>query len=273
MDFTKVRLVGLSTVDLPIVGALPSDPYILKNADGLGPPESDVFIANTLYLGGVYQGRRPQGREIVLTVGLSPNYTSGQTVQSLRTALYGLLTPGTVEDSIPVQIMNGSTIVAVTDGYVKNIVPVYFTKDPEVQITITCAQSYLQAPAVVNVATASLSKTAPSIVNAGTAPTGFHMEVTFTAAKSVLTIGTDATFLKQMRFDYSFLSGDTLVFDTRPGLRSVQLIRNGVTSNIISALNSASTWLLLHGGVNTFSVITNTFNWGPVFYTPQYWGV
>ncbi len=48
MDITKIRIIGLSTVDLPIIGALPSDSYILKAADGLGPPESDVSIASSL---------------------------------------------------------------------------------------------------------------------------------------------------------------------------------------------------------------------------------
>lgn len=268
MYFTKIRLNGLTVVDLPIVDALPSDLYILKSADGLGPPEIDVSIANTLNAGGVYQGRRPQSREIVLQVGLNPNYAAGQTASDLRTSLYGMLTPGYV-DNITIEIMNGSTVLVKTTGYVKKLEVVPFTKDPEVQIVIPCLQQYLQAAA--NLFIAPASKSAPVINNVGTAPAGFHLEVIFTAGLSSWTLS-DASG-KKMQVTYAFLTNDKLEIDTRPGFRGIWVTRGGVRTNIIYALSSDSVWYMLHGGDNVFSTSSQSFNWGDVYFLPQYWGI
>ncbi len=47
MKFNKIRLLGVTNVDLPIVGADPSGPYVLKSADGLGPPNRTLFRNKT----------------------------------------------------------------------------------------------------------------------------------------------------------------------------------------------------------------------------------
>lgn len=269
MHFTKLRLIGLYTVDLPIVGALPSDVYILKDVEGLGPTEIDVSIAQTLNAGGVYQGRRPQSREIVAKVGLNPDYKSGMTASNLRETLYGLLTPGYI-DSVDVQIVDNTTILVKTTGIVKKLEINPFSKDPEVQITIPCLQQYLLAPNLLYVTPAS--KSAPEIINVGSAPAGFHMEVIFTSDPGTNWILSDITG-KKMQFDYDFAIGDTLIFDTRPGFRGIWRTRAGVTLNIIYALSTDSTWYMFHGGSNVFATSTQGFTWGDVYYLPQYWGI
>lgn len=178
MYFTKVRLNGLAAIDLPVVNAKPSDIYILKGAVGLGPPEVDVSIANTLNAGGFFQGRRPQPREIVLHIGLNPNYKTNQSAADLRTQLYGLLTPGNYT-SIKIEIYNDTTSLMYVNGYVKKLEIAPFSKTPEVQVTFACMEQYFLAPTALYVDPGS--KTAPLIKNIGTAEAGFHMELTFTA--------------------------------------------------------------------------------------------
>lgn len=268
MRFTKIRLAGLTSIDLPISGAMPSDRYILKEVDGLGPPEVDVSIADTLNAGGVYQGRRPQNREIVLKIGLNPDYSSGQTASDMRTYFYGMLTPGST-DEVGVFVLNDANVVACTTGYVKKLEISPFSKDPEVQITIACVWPYLQAPMVLYVDPSG--KSTPEIENSGTAPSGFHMEVIFTQPASSWVL-TDATG-KKMEFVYDFLVDDKLSFDTRPGYRSINLERNLITSNILYSLSANSEWVMLYGGLNTFVSSSSDFNWGDVYYTPQYWGI
>ena len=148
MYFTKVLLTGITPISLPIVGALPSDVYILKSVEGLGPPEVDVSITKTLNAGGVYQGRQPQNREIVLMIGLNPNYKIGQTVSDLRESLYGFLTPGYL-DHVVIEIVNGVTTIAKTIGYVKKIEINPFSKDPQVQVTLACLKPYFEAPTIL----------------------------------------------------------------------------------------------------------------------------
>lgn len=262
MKFTKIRLIGLETVDLPIIGARPSDPYICKGVDGLGPPQSNVVIVK-----GQFQSRQTEDRELVFRVGLNANYRAGQTVESLRQILYGLLTPDEREDVI-IQIMDGDTVVAVTTGYVKNIEPVLFAKEPEVQITIPCAGSYFEHPEELTIdITGSGSLEVP---NTGTAPTGFFMAIFFTGPQSfwVLSKGN-----QKMRFDASFTAEDTLWIDTRPGQREITRMRNGVETSLLHTLSANSVWLMLRGGTNTFTGSGTAFEWGSIKYTPLYWGV
>src|SRR5689334_2316445 len=94
MKIDTLRLVvGPTTVDLPVVGADPSGPFVLKGADGLGPPDIDVVIADMVQEGGVRQKKRASNRQIVALVGLNPDWSTGITPEDLRTVLYELLTP------------------------------------------------------------------------------------------------------------------------------------------------------------------------------------
>jgi hypothetical protein len=270
MKFTKIRLNGLSTVDLPIVNALPTDIYILKAADGLGPPEVDVSIANTLNAGGFYQGRRPQPREIVLRIGLNPNYRASQTVADLRASLYGMLTPG-VSDIVQVDIMDGDTQLVYTTGYVKKLEIAPFSPTPEVQLVLACMQQYLLSPTLLYVNPGS--EASPVISNVGNAPAGFEMEVIFTAATTNWAL-VDANGVG-MGFAHAFASGDKLIFNTQPGSRGAWLVANGTSTktNFIHKVTYDSTWYMLHGGDNIFATSSQNFNWGNVSYLPQYWGI
>jgi hypothetical protein len=269
MKFTKIRLTGLYTIDLPIVNAHPSDMYILKNADGLGPPEVDVSIVDALNSGGYYQGRRTNLREIVLHIGLNPDYITNQSVADLRNSLYGTLTPG-LADNVRVDIMLEDTSLVYTSGYVKKMEIAPFSQTPEVQVTISCVDKYWKTNNFLYLI--DLNKVTPTINNVGTAPSGFHMEVIMTAAQTWWTISNDGG-KSRFRVDYNFQVGDKLIFDTRPGFREVKLERTTVVSNIIYALSADSTWYLLHGGENIFNTTFQTFEWGSVFYHPQYWGI
>lgn len=269
MKFDKVRLVGLYTTELPIKNALPSDPYILKAADGFGPPEIDVMLANTVVGDPIYQGSKPQNREPVIRIGLNPDHGSGQTASEMRTALYGLLTPGPT-GSIVMELVNEGFVVATTPGYAKRLEIAPFSETPEVQLTMACIRPYLDAPNVLYV-TPGGSQSAPEITNTGTAKTGFRMEVIFTQALSGWSIFD--TMGKKMEFSYDFLPGDRLAFDTRPGNRGVWITRDLITSPILYSLVSGSTWLDLHGGTNIFTTSSPAFTWGDVYFRPQYWGV
>lgn len=268
MRFTKIRLVGLATTDLHIIGALPSDRYIIKNVDGLGPPEINVTIADTLNAGGVFQSKRPNNREVVLQVGLNPDAYTGQTASDLRATLYGLLTPG-ADGVVKIQIMNDTVIMGQTTGYVKKLEINPFSKDPEVQITIASTQPYWSAENTLFLDPGG-TKLAPTLMNAGTAPTGVHFQIIFTEVTNGWAL-TDATG-KSMTFTGVFQIDDVLTFDTRPGIRTIQRTRTGTTTNLISSLVSGSSWITLYGGLNTFVASSPTYNWGDVYYVPQYWG-
>lgn len=276
MDFTKVRLVGTSNVDLPISGVAPSDMFVCKGIDGLGPTERNVVISNTRMQGGVYQGYTPQNRQIVALVGLSPDWATGQTASDLRELLYGLLFTDD-DDSVTVQIMNGSTVLMETVGYAPKMEINPFTKDPEVQITIDCLSPYFQDPTEITVDTSSLgSASILTFDNPGSAPSGYHLEFAMTSADSQVGFWNDlAASNKFFSVTYDFLIDDHLIIDTTPGIIGVYRTRPASADvNLLYALDPGYSWIQVKAGTNVINSFGNIDMTDCVVkYTPQYTGV
>jgi len=269
MRFTSIRLKGITTVDFPVVNTSSFDPYILKSAEGLGPPEINVFIAQSSGMDGYYKGRETQYREIVLSVSLNPNYKENITVSDLRSELYSLLSSG-VSDSIDFVIVNEDGIEFMyTTGYIKKMEVVPFSATPEVQITIACAKSYFEASDGIH-ASLNPTQTQQEIINEGTAETGF-----------VLTVSCQYTTPQFDLFDYrgkktviqfDFKQDDILIIDSRAGSRSITLERDDVFENIIYAMSMDSDWLTLYNGYNRIYSYSD-FLWDDLYYIPRYWGI
>lgn len=280
MIFNKLRFVGATSVDLPIIGADPAGPFVLKGVDGLGPPEREVTISRTVQEGGKRQGTRTHNRQIVARVGLQPEWDIGQTPAELRTILYGLLTP---KYGLPVvaQIMLGGTVIAQSQGDISRFETALFSKDPEVQITLDCDYPYLKSPtARIQMPEKSVvdGKTAIDIENEGTAPAGFWMSFTLQSAQPTpLQISDDSAFGQIMEIGGLWEAGDTLIIDTRTGQRNIWKTRSGTTVPVsaIGDLSGTSPWMQLHGGDNRLLINNLAFDFvGNGFeHTPAYWGV
>lgn len=280
IKFTKVRLIGLAQYDLPIIGAKLDDPYICKAIDGLGPSEVDVHVSNLAQQGGFFQGRRPNNREIVIRIGLNPNYILGESPAALRQALYGLLTTDASRGDIDIQLLDGNTVVAVTSGWVKKFETVLFSKEPEVQITFTTVEPYLSAPAELTLS--PIDDTNFVINNLGSAPAGIKMNITLSAAMDYIQFTHDGYEFSVGKIEDTanpgeymwpgFLAGDVVDINTILGQRAVSYTRSSVVTNAIDLVEGK--WLELHGGLNTIVVFpTANLVINNVKYTPKYWGV
>lgn len=277
MKFTSIRLEGLQHIDLPITNAKVSDPYILKEAEGLGPPEVNIFITQTRHMDGYYKGREAQYREIVLTIGLNPNYKDNIMISDLRSELYGLISSG-LSDSIDIVIVNNSTDLMRTTGYVKKMEVVPFRADPEVQITISCISSCFRDQKNMYVDIDS-ENGFQDITNKGTAETGIVFTVQANAAFSPGFMITDDR-QNSMWINEKFEQNDILTIDTRPGSRSIMVTRfhprtlsYEAPKSLLYALSRDSDWVWLYSGVNRLSFFSSVFSWTEFYYTPQYWGI
>lgn len=282
MKFTKLRLVGATTVDLPLFGEDALGPYVLKNSDGLGPPDIVVSIGATQQEGGIYQGKKAANRQAVMLIGLQPEWDIGQTSADLRTELYGLLTPR-FGKLIQMEVWNDTTLIAKAEGHFSKFEAAIFSKDPAVQLTLDCTHPYLQSPnllfQVPNEGVAS-GKTWFEVQNAGTAPSGFMMSLNITTGfTGALTINDDGGPTgEKLTVTRAWSAGDKFTLDTRPGSRGVWRTPSG-TSAAQSILNDldgdTSTWLQLYGGLNKLWINNLNFDWvAPGFgHTPAYWGV
>lgn len=267
MKFTKLSLVGDQTIDFPIIGISSSDSYILRGVDGLGPPTIGPGSSNPHDL-----DRVVGDRQVVMLIGLVPNYAAGETVEGLRENLYSMYSP--VIGYTTLKIMDDSTELAYTTGYVSNIEISPFSADPLVQITLDCIQSYFQYPSVIQTDLSSQTTQNLVLQNIGSAPVGFKLEQTLSSVPGALVklIDSDAFDTKAIQLEYTFLVNDYIIIDTRKGSRDILLGRDGSYTSIIDAMTDDSTWLYLKKGANNF-VSTAGSVWVSYDYTPQYLGV
>lgn len=273
LQFDAIRLTGLNQIELPIFGTLSKSPFQITAADGLGPPELELVLAETHAPGGIFVSRRTQGREIVLRMGLNPDHTSGQTIADLRYLLYGLLSPGVdpQNQSINVALVLDNVAQATSTGYIKRIEIVPFNKSPEVQLTISCLGPYLNATELSSPTIVENSGTF-QIDNTGLAPTGIAFEVVFPSTQSIFTLSVVGG--KFMRFATQIQANDILTVDTSEATRFVGLKRNGDYIRFMEVLDDTSEWIILHGGEHVFQytnipgLIWNHFN-----YRLRYWGI
>lgn len=272
IDYDTIRVAGDVNVDFSLRQARPTDSYILREAEGITAPEFNMQIANTLYQGGVFQNRQSINRQVVLNIRLNPNYGAGETVKSLRQNLYKMLSPRW-KQPVRVQLMLAGTVVAEVEGHVSGMPMNPFVKDPEVQITIDCLSACWFAPTPVNYVPDSPSF--PTIDYEGTAPVGFWMQIQYPQNSNNFEIHHIDNPFEKIKVAMTFYQNDILSIDTRPGLRSVLLTRNAVTTSVLSALTEDSKWIELYEGTNelrAITVATAGISWLGVSYVPQWWG-
>lgn len=282
MKMDQLRFVSGTIVDFPMMGADPSGPFVLKNVDGLGPPQVGVRMARTVLEQATYQGKSSSLRQIIATVALQPNWDIGQTAEELRTQLYSLLTPryGLM---VQAQIMYEGEVVGYAQGQVSNMEPAIFAKDPAVVITLDCDYPYFLGPNVVVQEPehrAVSSQQALDVINEGTAPAGFRMGVILRAPVTGSLILSDADPRGQrIQIDgINWVAGDKLCIDTRPGYRNIYRgAGGGIYQSVLNNLNaSVSEWIQLYGGDNTLMLNVSALDWDEAIlfsHQPAYWGV
>ena len=282
MKMDKLRIIGPTVVDFPIVGAEASGPFVLKSVEGLGPPDITVHLARTTLQKASYQGTTPTLKQLIILIGLQPDWNTGQTPEELRTILYGLLTPR-YNQLLKIQVMHGGAVLGYVEGQVSKLEAAIFVKDPAVQITIDCDDSYWLRDAVVQEPAQSTVGGVRNftVENEGTAPAGFRMGVVLRDhVGTTLTLSDTNPLGQKFQVDgIDWQSGDKFVIDTRSGSRGVWRGPGG--GALVSVLNnmnaSVSEWIQLYGGNNELQLNTATaFDWDPAYkflHQPAFWGV
>lgn len=274
MKITKIRAVGPTITDFPLEHAEPEGPYLLKGVDGLNP------VDVTLLRNG---GKATATRQVVLLVGLQPDYNMGQTSEELRTELYGLLTPH--GKSVPeLHFMEDASVRAYVQGNVVKMEAGLFSADPEVQITVECigtTRSYLMGPNLMT-DEPSIPGGVPVVVeidNPGTAPSGFKLSIEFENAVDLsdgVTITDNIAEGQWMKMNKAFAAGERLIIDTREGSRGVWSVNAGSSAKIVrlNQFDYDSDWMTFHNGINYLNIDAE-FTWyeSGIQWRPAYQGV
>lgn len=271
---TRVDVQSENPFFLNIRDARPTDSIIVEKIEGLGPPDIDLFMGDYARDGGYYSGRRVPPRDVSFMLRYNPNYELNETVSGLRQLLYkSFLDPFPSADGLSIILHDDEAVDRYFMGYTNKFEGDLFSDDTTALISMRCPNPY-----IIDSASTQIAAAGPTVPfeYSGTAEVGLTIEATLTTSSSWLQFQLGA---KTMILNLAFLAGDKVVVDTRQGSRKIQLIRAGLTYDILYTLySSPSSWLEIHGksntlkswGINSDTVVANITR---ITFQAYHWGI
>lgn len=239
--------------------------YSISEIDGIDPPDADINTTrNAGADGSVFNSAYMNNRTITITLAIN------KPTETNRINLYQYF-----KSRFPVRIFysNASRDVYI-DGYVQSMTIGFFNKKQTAQIVIQCPQPLFNGksqnvqqfsnilplfefPFSIEESGIEFSRILDymevTIFNYGDVDTGGLISI-----KAVGSVVTPKIYNVETRESFilniSLSEGDEIIINTKRGEKSVKLISNGVTSNIVGSLAEGSTWLQLIPGGNVFTV-------------------
>lgn len=254
---TRTYNVYSGAIERTLTFNMSGSEYIVKNIDGLGPVKSEVTTMGVpTEAGSRFMTARDVARNIVLTIGFQPNYGLGSSYEGLRRALYAALVPST-----KVQLIFTDSVLGVMtiDGYVETHEPDIFSQDPQVQISVICPTPYFTGtPGYQSFPIASGPSF--SLNYPGDVPVGFIFDADFIGNTSQLYVGNQpVVYFGFVNFNFSFLNGDHVYFNTIPGDRDATYERSAATNSLLGYQTGSLTKTKLQPGMNYFTVTGSSF--------------
>lgn len=255
----KDGLVYVLTGDEPI--------YQVINITGLNPPKAQINTTTIVGLdGAVFNSSKLETRNIVLTIKINGD------IEQNRLNLYNLFR---TKEWCKFYYSNASRDVYI-EGYVESVECGLFTNDEQAQISIICPFPYFKGlyqivndisntlatfvfPFSINVnepiafSTFEFSRTA-NVYNDSSSETGVEIEIDILATCYDIDIRNVVTGQDFLLY-YAFQPHDKVLINTNKGQKSVKLVRNGVTTNLFSALQKGSVFFQLASGDNLFGYL------------------
>jgi hypothetical protein len=252
-----------------------SNGYTIREITGLDPVPATLTSSSMAQRDGAqFQNARRELRNIVIKLGLDPNYTE-QTVASLRSNLYNYFMP---KENVSLGFYIDEGLTYFINGQVEDFNNAMFSADPEVDISILCYDPdfYSPAPVVVSIDTVNGTIETP-ITYGGTSDVGliFSMTLTHDLDDGVAIYNTPPLNSYQgMVIETALLTGDIITVNTIDGQKAITLKRGGAESSLLYALQDGAVWLFFHKGINYFRAYSDGATIpATVTYTPKYGGI
>lgn len=243
--------------------------YQVIKITGLNPPQAQINTTSIVGLDGArFNSAKLNTRNIVLTIKINGD------VEANRLNLYRYFR---TKESCTFYYANDTLDVTI-NGYVENVECDLFTNNELAQISILCPYPYFKSisqviadssnvlglfvfPFSINatdpIAFSSLQTSADiEVYNASESETGATIEINVLDSVSAIQLNNVVTG-DTFSLSYNFIAGDKIVINTNKGQKSITLIRNGVLTNIFSALQQGSTFFQLVAGMNLFEYTAN----------------
>lgn len=250
-----------SAPELPLGGFMPNDdPVQLRSIDGLGPVKAE--LASTAFASGrgeLYQGSSIGKRNIVLNLGLNPNWID-QTMATLRQRLYAYLLP---EAWTKLRFFSDHLPTVDIEGVVESFEPNIFSQDPEIQVSVLCHKpDFIDVDATIYEGIVDDGTAELEFIYTGTVATGLELRIDGSIDNPAYTGDFDIT-LKSPEEPQIF-SIDGVLVDTSQYFK-LSTVRNkkraqavdksdGSTVNLLSKVAATSVWPEIKPGTNLLSV-------------------
>lgn len=272
-----------NSVTYKIEGADPEDGsgLLITEIEGLGPTKADINMTQLATAdGGIFNSARVNSRNIVIKA----RFTHANTIEEARLASYKFFP---IKQPVTFHIETDSRI-AETTGYVESNEPVIFSDECDMQVSILCESPYflsvsedgkkettfagidflfeypfenedLHEPTLEfgNI----VNKKENTVYYDGDAETGCIIQIHAVGEATNVTIyniktreimALDSDKLVQLT-GAGISYGDTITINTIKGQKSITLLRNGITYNILNILGKDADWFQLAKGDNLFT--------------------
>lgn len=272
-----------NSVTYKIEGADPEDGsgLLITEIEGLGPTKADINMTQLATAdGGIFNSARVNSRNIVIKA----RFTMAKDIEEARLASYKFFP---IKQPVTFHIETDNRI-AETTGYVESNEPVIFSDECDMQVSILCESPYflavdedgkkettfagidflfeypfenedLHEPTLEfgNI----VNKKENTVYYDGDAETGCIIQIHAVGEATNVTIyniktrevmALDSAKLVQLT-GAGISYGDTITINTIKGQKSITLLRNGVTYNILNILGKDADWFQLAKGDNLFT--------------------
>lgn len=253
-----------------VLGLSSNPNYIVYKIDGLAPPKVNINSSvNATQDGSTINSARMGNRNLVIYMTIEGD------IEANRINLYKYFPP---KKTVTVYFSNGSREVYIK-GAVELIECNLFNKKQIAQISILCPHPYFKAVDTLvtsfsdvnalfefpfSIAASGIEFSAlttnvrKSIINAGDDETGVIIELFAAGGVVVNPVIYDVFKRTKIKLNFTLLQSDMIRINTNVGEKSVELIRNGVTTNAMGYLSQDSSWLQLGAGDNVFTYETES---------------
>lgn len=243
--------------------------YQVISIKGLNPPSAQINTTNIAGLDGAkFNSAKLNTRNIVIMLKINGD------VEENRQLLYQFFR---TKENCVFYFSNNNRNVSIA-GYVETVECDLFKNGETMQISIVCPYPYFKniSDIVVDMSNETALFTFPfsinlgdpiafsiynatkitNVVNGSESTTGIIINIDILSAINeiqIKNVDSDET----LTLNYAFQENDEVIINTNKGQKSISLIRNGVKTNIFSALQKNSVFFQLQVGSNRFGYIVD----------------
>lgn len=228
--------------------------YIVQDVQGLDPVKATLVSSSFANMDGEqYHSARREARNIVLKIGLEPDYVH-DTVQDLRRGLYDYFMPKAL---VNLRFVLSDGLQLDIQGRVETFETELFSKDPEVSISVMCFDpDFFDATAVVFSGNTTATTTETKITYDGSTDAGVLFQLNVNRTLSTFTIyhRDPSGTLRSMDFSTALVNGDIVKISTVTGNKYARKTTSGTETSVLYAVSPQSYWLKLQPGDNYIRV-------------------